>query len=940
MSIMVKQRRYETIVLIVIVSILGTVSGFAQNCDVDFPGTAARTFSGSCGGPTVNNLELGIIFNLSNGDTFTFDLPVVNITGNLHIDVDGSGKIIIPAGVTVNVGGNVQIHNKNSQCTPSNPCLFEIVVNGNANFNDDVDNDVFTVIWSGTGTVTIDDKLKNKNNACMDCGAMGCPNIIVDPSDCTDDGSCSAGDFCTKINSCSNDAIPPTITGCLSDQVVNISGPSCTRIVSWGAPAATDNCALLSLISTHPSGSAFPKGTTTVTYTATDVAGNTSSCSFNITVVDNVLPIISGCSSDITVNAGASCQAVVNWEAPTFSDNCPGTILTSTKSPGSTFNKGTTVVTYTATDAAGNSASCSFNVTVIDNSPPILSACPADRTVYANASCHAVVSWTPPSFSDNCLGTNLSSNIAPGSTFNKGTTVVTYTARDAAGNTAICSFNVTVIDNSPPVLSACPADRTVNATASCQAVVTWTPPNYSDNCSGTILSSSKAPGSTFNLGTTVVTYIARDAAGNTATCSFNVTVVDNAPPTLSACPANRTASANASCQAVVNWTPPTYSDNCSGTILSSTKLPGSTFNKGTTVVTYTATDAAGNKATCSFNVTVVDDTPPVFEGCPTNRTVNANAFCQAVVSWTPPSVSGNCSGTIVSVDKPPGSVFGLGTTRVTYTATTSSGQSSTCFFNVVVVDKLPPAVASIGTIRAPVGPDCRANVSWPTPDAVDCNDFEMESTHQPGDEFGFGSTNVTYTLTDELGNASDYTFQVVVENPAPPVISDCPGDITIEADEFGFATVSWVEPTAEVICGQLSIDRSHIPGQRFPIGITDVVYTASDDLMNESYCRFKIIILTPKIVVNIAKVVSPDGNGLNDYLQIDNIEKYKENGIVIVDRWGSTIFKANGYDNDKVVWRGTNASGGLAPTGTYFFSMSVRYGTESLQQTGFIELIR
>ena len=133
---------------------LAALNVMAQNCDVDFPGTATRTFSGSCGGPTVNNLELGISFNLSDGDTFTFDIPVVNITGNLHIDVDGNGKIIIPAGVTLNVGGNVQIHNKNSNCTPTNPCVFEIVVNGNANFNKDLDNDVFTLVWSGTGTVT------------------------------------------------------------------------------------------------------------------------------------------------------------------------------------------------------------------------------------------------------------------------------------------------------------------------------------------------------------------------------------------------------------------------------------------------------------------------------------------------------------------------------------------------------------------------------------------------------------------------------------------------------------------------------------------------------------------------------------------------------------------------------------------------------------------
>jgi gliding motility-associated-like protein len=216
----------------------------------------------------------------------------------------------------------------------------------------------------------------------------------------------------------------------------------------------------------------------------------------------------------------------------------------------------------------------------------------------------------------------------------------------------------------------------------------------------------------------------------------------------------------------------------------------------------------------------------------------------------------------------------------------------------------------------------------------------MESTHNPGDEFSFGYTDVTYTLTDEMGNTSDYTFQVVVENPASPVISDCPADIAIEADEFGFATANWIEPTAEVVCGQLSLTGSHSPGYRFPKGVTEVVYTASDELKNKSFCNFKVIVSPPKIIVDIAKVVTPDGNGINDYLIIENIEKYKENGIVIVDRWGSTIFKADGYDNDKISWKGTNQSGSLAPTGTYFYSMSIQYGEQSVQQTGFIELIR
>ena len=130
----------------------------------------------------------------------------------------------------------------------------------------------------------------------------------------------------------------------------------------------------LTLTSTKNPGTVFGVGTTVVTYTATDAVGNTSTCSFNVLVRDVTSPVISGCPSNITVNANASCQATVSWTVPTVSENCGGGLtLTTTKNPGTVFGLGTTVVTYTATDAAGNSSTCSFNVIVQDNSNPVIS---------------------------------------------------------------------------------------------------------------------------------------------------------------------------------------------------------------------------------------------------------------------------------------------------------------------------------------------------------------------------------------------------------------------------------------------------------------------------------------------------------------------------------------------------------------------------------------
>ena len=86
--------------------------------------------------------------------------------------------------------------------------------------------------------------------------------------------------------------------------------------------------------------------------------------------------------------------------------------------------------------------------------------------------------------------------------------------------------------------------------------------------------------------------------------------------------------------------------------------------------------------------------------------------------------------------------------------------------------------------------------------------------------------------------------------------------------------------------------------------------------------------------------MTPDGNGVNDEWIVTNIEKFANNKVVIVDRWGSVIYTATGYDNGNVVWRGLNRDGAAVPTGTYFYTILVRYGEDSFEKSGFIELIQ
>ena len=135
---------------------------------------------------------------------------------------------------------------------------------------------------------------------------------------------------------------------------------------------------------------------------------------------------------------------------------------------------------------------------------------------------------------------------------------MTYTAVDIYGNTTTSTFNVTVTDDEAPSISGMPANITqTNDAGNCSAAVNWTAPAASDNCAVNTFTSDAAPGDTFPVGTTTVTYTAVDIYGNTNTAAFNVTVTDDEAPSISGMPADITQTTlGGSCFSMVSWNAP------------------------------------------------------------------------------------------------------------------------------------------------------------------------------------------------------------------------------------------------------------------------------------------------------------------------------------------------------------------------------------------------
>jgi hypothetical protein len=259
-----------------------------------------------------------------------------------------------------------------------------------------------------------------------------------------------------------------------------------------GTATASDNCLGVTITrSGVPAGNFFPVGTTTIIYTATDAGGNTATAGQTVTVIDNMPPTVTA-PAPVTVTTGAgatSCGVYISdatLGTATASDNCGSVSITRSGVPaGNFFPVGTTTITYKATDLVGNEADATQIVTVIDNQQPIL-ACPSNITVAGNipGSCSANVSVVAPAATDNCGATvsgGRSDGQPLGAPYPLGTTTITWTAIDAAGNTASCQQQVTVTNPAPMVTITGPPTGSV--------YVVNTPVNFTgtltDNAGGT-----------------------------------------------------------------------------------------------------------------------------------------------------------------------------------------------------------------------------------------------------------------------------------------------------------------------------------------------------------------------------------------------------------------------------------------------------------------------
>ena len=675
-------------------------------------------------------------------------------------------------------------------------------------------------------------------------------------------GSCVYQETATVLSSCTG----PSFLTCPTNISLNNVPTNCGRVVNYPLPTFNPgDCGGATMVQTDGTGltrgDLFPVGTTTQTYTVTDINGNTATCTFDVTVSDNELPIITSCPSNITVNTTpGQCSKVVSWAQPTASDNCPGVFMAPVpQGPGSTFALGVTTIIYTAVDASANSSTCSFTVTVNDNESPVITACTPDVLVSNDpGDCGAIVTFAAPTYTENCtMGTEVASQ-ASGTFFPIGTTPVTWTLTDNAGNTSTCEFDVTVEDNELPVAVCTDITVQLDAAGSYAMLDGEIDGGSTDNCPIASITASQLAFDCTHVGANTIVLTVEDIHGNSSTCNAIVTVEDNVAP-VAMCQ-DITVQLDASGAATITGAniDNGSSDACGIASLTSDVTSFNCTNVGGNTVILTVEDNNGNTTTCTSTVTVEDNVAPV-------------AICQDITAQL--DATGNVTITTVQVDNGSNDACGVaslaldiedftcanvGANTVVLTVTDNNGNTSTCSSTVTVEDNVAPnAVCQDITVQLNAAGSYTMVASEIDGGSTDaCGIASIAASKLNFDCSSVGPVTVTLTVTDNNGNTSSCDATVTVEDNVAPV-AICQ-DITAQLDAMGDVTITpaQVDNGSSDACGIASLALDVTSFDCSNVGANTVILTVEDNNGNTTTCTSTVTVEDNVAPVAICQAVT------------------------------------------------------------------------------------
>jgi len=768
------------------------------------------------------------------------------------------------------------------------------------------------------------------------------------------------------------DVLPPVFLNCpTQDIIVNVNTADCQARVNYPTPVATDcntPVTVTPAMTNIASGGIFPLGTSTISFEAEDACGNTATCSFDIIVEDNDTPTLA-CPSDVTLctDDGSCTFEATTVLDPFFNENCTGATLTytivndgtTTNSPATGFNTvsgqsetleiGTSLITYTTTDAAGNMATCSFSVTVEDCEAPVL-ACPSDITLECG----------DPNIEATLVAFESAASFIPGSCQNSadpdciidftGASFLNVTGQSFGSHSlSPDGTEITLNDNHwvgidlPFTIGTStflefqflsPAQQEVQGIGfgngngllpSNQFFQLWGTQNFSSNTDYMYTTPGAwqtfiIPVGTFYTGTFNRLILGHDADSTPASNSqFRNIKVYNAGASVT--------------------------DNCDMNVTtSSTVFSVDTQCGMTSVSTYifTATDDAGNTSTCLSTVTIEDTTPPtIVAGTAGAAECDGSGNTTELLTWVQNNGGATATdecGTVTWTNDFAGITAACaetGAATVTFTATDECGLSSTTMGTFTITDTAPPSITAPSAITLECGAESNPAIinNWLNGytandgcgDVTVTNDFTASPTMC---EAGMNLVTVTWTVTDECGMSATTTSTITIVDNTKPTIMTPPSDLIVDCPQAQGLINAWTTTFG----GLTAIDNCDIPVLSFSAGTpvpgcgnnmtTPYTFTATDACGNS--------------ISEVAYLISQDT--IDPILTLPTVgtsTNCSANPITLITPWLSEVSATDNCDNSPLITynlntEGTECSGtNTVTTFTYIFTATDECGNQS-----------
>lgn len=563
----------------------------------------------------------------------------------------------------------------------------------------------------------------------------------------------------------------PPVANAGPNQTITLSG-SPTALVTLDGSATTDDGERQPLTYTWSSINglnasgvttqvSLPRGSHTIMLTVSD-GEFTRTSTVLITVVDVTPPVV---TADVAGSLGTNGWYVSDVSVSFSFDDLESGVASTSNCQAAAIVSDTAGQTFTCdvTNGAGLTQSASITIKRDATKPTVNDKAALTGPATGPDGAHAP--YSSPGAFDAMSGLTTSLPVCDppsGALFPIGTTVVTCTATDNAGNVGSNSFTITVNDPTPPVITPNVAGLLGNnGWYRGDVVVSWT-----------VVDPHSGVGSTNGCGEAMVS---TDTASTTFTCtatnnagvssSASVTIKRDATPPVVSTSANVFASAVTEAGAFVSYSDASAVDDLSGLVgaVACAPVSGSLFAIGTTSVTCSVSDAAGNIGAASFDVTVGDTTPPSIVASVSGTPGSNGWFTSPVqIAWTvsdpQSSVTANgCDPVTLSAD----------TAGVTLTCSASSAGGASSASETVKIDQTGPSISTPGNITVTTTSTTGTSVSYSASasDATSGLAAGVSCAPASGSFFALGATTVTCTASDNAGNATSSSFTVTVSRP-------------------------------------------------------------------------------------------------------------------------------------------------------------------------------